>query len=337
MKSMTKKERIDAALRGEAVDRIPVSLWRHFYQNEDTARGLADAMLLFQQDYDWDFMKINPRASYHIEDWGAEFRFYKDGITKPQRVNYPVKKISDLEKIRPLDPLKSKVLRDHLDAVHYIKKELPKNMYLEMTVFTPLSIVGDMTETRDTLLDYILEDPKAVKQAIEAVTQTFENFVTELLNIGISGIFYATTYWGTYERITNEQFDEFSRPYDMRILEIVKDCPFNVMHVCKSRNMLEKLADYPVNAFNWDTQDPTNPGLGEGKEFTGKTVIGGIDQKTSMMASSSDMVVKDADEALRQTGGRNWILGAGCTYEPPVPTRNLKAIREWVEQVPVKF
>jgi uroporphyrinogen decarboxylase len=62
MKTMTKKERIDAALRGEPVDRIPVSLWRHFYQYEDTARGLADAMLLFQQDYDWDFMKDQPKG-----------------------------------------------------------------------------------------------------------------------------------------------------------------------------------------------------------------------------------------------------------------------------------
>jgi uroporphyrinogen decarboxylase len=337
LKTMIKKERIDAALRGEPVDRIPVSLWRHFYQYEDTARGLADAMILFQQDYDWDFMKINPRASYHVEDWGTKFRFFKDGLTKPGRIDYPVKKLLDLEKIRPLEPLKSPVLREHIDAVHYIRKELPADMYFDMTVFTPLSIVGDMTKTRDILTEYLQEDPKLVKQAVEAVTQTFEQFITELLNVGISGIFFATTYWGTYDRITDEQFDEFSRPYDMRILEVVKECPFNVMHVCKSKNMLERLADYPVHAFNWDSQDPTNPGLGQGKEITNKTVIGGIDQKKSMMSANSEMVLKDAENALRQTGGRNWILGAGCTFEPPVPSRNLKSIREWVEQVPVKF
>ena len=63
-----KRERVQAALAGEPVDWPPVSMWRHFYEFEETAEGLAEAMLGFQRRYDWDFMKVNPRASYHAED-----------------------------------------------------------------------------------------------------------------------------------------------------------------------------------------------------------------------------------------------------------------------------
>lgn len=336
MKKMTKKERVNAALRGEPVDRIPVSFWRHFYEREDTPRGLADAMLLFQQNYDWDFMKVNPRGGYHFEDWGAKFRFFKDGLTKPERLDNPVKKINDLAKIHPLEPMKSPILRDHVDALHYISKEIDKDVHFLMTVFSPISVVADMAPSRDKFGEYLLEDPKLVHSAIEAVTQTFEKFITEILNVGISGLFYATTHWGHYGRMTDESFDEFSRPYDMRLLKLVQDHPFNILHVCKGNNMLRALADYPVHAFNWDAADPTNLNLAEGREAVGKTVIGGIGHKSPMSEGTKSECLKEADDALKSLGTKGWMLGAGCTFEPSAPSENLKALREWVEKVAVK-
>ncbi|MFP4498351.1 MAG: uroporphyrinogen decarboxylase family protein [Vulcanimicrobiota bacterium] len=335
MKKMNKDERINAVLKGEPTDRVAASFWRHFYQSEDSARGLADAMLLFQENYDWDFMKVNPRASYHYEDWGAEFQFFKDGLKKPRRLDYPVKKLSDLEKIHPLEPLKTKVLREQIDALHFIKKGLDKHTYFVMTVFTPLSIAGDMTETRDTFKEYMLEDPKLAKQAIEAVTVTFERFVSELLNVGVSGLFFATTHWGTRDRITKELFNEFSRPYDMRILNLVQECPLNILHVCKSNNMLEELKDYPVHAFNWDSMDSTNPDMGEGQEIVNRTVIGGIDQKETLFTGSVNKVIEEAEKARKETRRNQWILGAGCTISPSTPAPSLKALREWIEKAHV--
>jgi len=65
---MSHRERVRASLAGEETDRPPVSMWRHFFEDETSAEGLAEAMLGFQRRYDWDFMKVNPRASYHAED-----------------------------------------------------------------------------------------------------------------------------------------------------------------------------------------------------------------------------------------------------------------------------
>ena len=62
---MTHRERVRAALDGRPWDRPPVSMWRHYFEHERSAETLAEAMLGHQSRYDWDFMKFNPRASYH--------------------------------------------------------------------------------------------------------------------------------------------------------------------------------------------------------------------------------------------------------------------------------
>ena len=38
---MNKRERVDAALRGQPVDRVPISFWGHDYLREWSAEGLS--------------------------------------------------------------------------------------------------------------------------------------------------------------------------------------------------------------------------------------------------------------------------------------------------------
>ena len=69
---MNKHERVAAALAGAPVDRTPVSTWRHFIDREQNVADLSAAMLEYHRTYDWDFVKINPRATYFAEAWGRK-------------------------------------------------------------------------------------------------------------------------------------------------------------------------------------------------------------------------------------------------------------------------
>ncbi len=80
MTKLSHRERIQMILAGQKPDRFAVSFWRHFFHKESTAEGLAEAMVGFQKQFDWDFMKINPRADYHIEDWGFRQEYSRDGV-----------------------------------------------------------------------------------------------------------------------------------------------------------------------------------------------------------------------------------------------------------------
>src|SRR3990172_3186028 len=73
---MTKRERVAAALKGEAVDRVPVSAWGHYASDPRTGDDLARAAIGFQQTFDWDFAKIMPTGMSPAMALGAK-TFYE--------------------------------------------------------------------------------------------------------------------------------------------------------------------------------------------------------------------------------------------------------------------
>src|SRR5512132_2018739 len=87
---MTSRERVWAALRGEPVDRPPISFWGHFYHRESSADDLVQATLEFQRDYDWDWIKLNPRKHYHVEPWGVRYRYSGVPGEKPALEAWPI-------------------------------------------------------------------------------------------------------------------------------------------------------------------------------------------------------------------------------------------------------
>ncbi len=58
--TVSHRERLQAVLRGEAPDRIPVALWRHFPVDDQQPELLAGAVLAFQREYDFDLIKGDP-------------------------------------------------------------------------------------------------------------------------------------------------------------------------------------------------------------------------------------------------------------------------------------
>ena len=333
LKIMTKlshKERILSLIKHEPIDRTPISFWRHFYHKERTAQELAEAMLDYQKMFDWDLMKVNPRAAYHVQDWGAVLKFSDDEFTKTQTVDYPVKKTSDWEKLKILKPTQG-ALGEQLQALSLIKKGLRDSVHFVETVFTPLSIAGDLLEDDKMLIRDLRENPKIIHQVLEIITTTFEKFVVEILNTGASGIFLATTQWASSNYITKDEYLEFGKPYDLRILKAASEAELNVLHVCEPNNFLELFTDYPAHIVNWDAADPTNLNLKDGAKLAGKVVMGGIDHKLTLINGKPEQIVSQARRIREEMQGLKWILAPGCTYEPTAPEANLKALREEVE------
>src|SRR5437762_552383 len=101
MTDLSRRERVNASVRGQDTDRPPWSLWRHFYDGESTSEQLADRMLAWTRRYAFDFLKVNPRAQYHVEPWGARYRYRGGEHDRPERLDYPVKQIEDWRRIEP--------------------------------------------------------------------------------------------------------------------------------------------------------------------------------------------------------------------------------------------
>jgi len=325
---MNKKERVDAALRGDKVDRVPVSMWGHDFEREWSAQLLAEAMIEQYTRYDWDFMKVNPRATTFVEGWRARYRPSGEKYKAPVFEDSPIKSASDWKRLRPQEPDRG-ALGEQLLALQLINHSIGFEAYFVQTLFCPLGVAKYLIGNHDELiLTTIREDRKALHTALRVITETLVNYAIACLEQGASGIFYATNGWAREGLLTQDQYREFGEQYDLEILDGIKSrSKFNILHNCGARIYFDLLASYPVHAINWAATLEGNPDLREGKLRSGKAVMGGISEKTILKNGSPDQVQEEVEKALDATGGRHFLLAPGCAVPPDVPARNLEAIR----------
>ncbi len=329
---MSKPERVFAAIRGDEVDRVPVSAWWHDFAREWSPVGLAEATLEAYHCYDWDFIKVNPRACYYAEDWGARYQQSDQPHQQPKLIEPGVTSPQDLRRIRPLDVSRG-AYGEQLAALSIIATELDGEAPFLQTVFSPLAAMTRLAGSTKYVQKLMREAPDDLLTALEAVAETLRDYAGACLRQGASGIFFATVEWGSRDNISPDGYDRFGQPFDLRVLEAVQEAPFNVLHVCRDNNHLTRLLDYPVHAFQWGSQSLTNPSLSDIASKTDKALMGGIDHQRTVLKGSPADVAAEAQDALHEVGGRRFLLAPECSIDPPspagqTPEANLRAMLE---------
>ena len=324
------RDRLSAIVAGQRPDRPPVSFWRHFYNEEHDPRPLSEALLRFHKRFSWDWIKINPRGSYHLEDWGFLFEPSTHPLQKPVKKHFPVQKAEDWERITP-HPATGGVLGEHLDLISRVARGAQGDPVL-MTVFSPLSIAGDLVPDDNVLVRHLQEHPERVAAALSAITETFEAFVTEALNAGADGIFFATTQWASRKRMSTDAYDAWGTPYDLRVLARAQGAPFNLLHVCESESLIAELAGYPVPLLNWGFEDPGNPDLASVCQTSGKAVIGGITRQKDLLESGREQIFRNVTSLVNRMNEWPWGLGPDCAIEPTTPDESLDAVQAALDE-----
>lgn len=328
--SLKHKERLTRLLRGDDIDRTPVSAWNHFYDKETRATDLAKAMLSFQQKYDWDFMKINPRASYYVEDWGVRMKFGGRENGKHLRLESPIKSTVDWLNIKPLD-ITSGAYGQQLKAVELIKDGLNGRLHFMQTVFSPLSVAADLCESDEAFID-LMGDGTNLEPALEAITTTLENYVERLMAIGVTGIFFATTEWASRDNITEEQYERYGTPYDHRVLAKASKAEFNILHVCMANNMLPLFKNYPFDLLSWNKFEAGNLDFARADKIFTQPFVGGLNHLETLITGTSEDVIAQGRESIAEAGKHPFILAPGCTMKMGTKPENIEAIKKTVEE-----
>jgi uroporphyrinogen decarboxylase len=260
----------------------------------------------------------------------VRYRYTGRAAEKPQLEAWPVHQAQDWLAIteRPAD---RGALGEQIEAVRMLRSGLAAEVPLVETVFTPLAVLAEMVPEPGELKLHMGTHPSAVRAALEAVTATYERYVPRLLEAGADGIYLATTDWASRTWMSPAEYREWARPYDLRVLAKAAGAAFNVLHVCKPRNLLFEFHDYPVHAFSWDATHPSNPSLDQALARLPGAVMGGISHETALQAADPEAVLAELRRGMEQTGGRRWMVAPGCSIPPTTPAANLKAVRTALE------
>ncbi len=324
MKTMSRRERILAAIAREPVDRVPYAVWRHFPQVDRNPAGLAQATLRFHERYGSDFLKITPAGGYAVEAWGCvEGEALRPDGHRPC-ARCAVRDADDWRRIRPLDPASAAGWALQLEVI--VRMGFDRRIGdapVLPTVFSPLSLARKLSGER--LNADLRERPGVVKDALEAITETVIRFAARALDEGVSGIFYSIQA-ASRTLHTEAEYAEFGEPYDRRVLESVRERSLlTVVHGHGDRLMFDRLARLPGQAWNWDDR-ATPPSLEAGQRQVPGAVIGGLNQWKTLREGTPEEAAAEARDAVARTGGRGLIVGPGCVLPMGTPDPNVAAV-----------
>jgi len=326
---MTKRERVNAALAGRPVDRIPISFWKHFPGLDQDPNALAEALLAFHRRYDLDFVKVMPNGVYCVEDWGCETAYQGESSGARTCVRHAVRRMEDWSGLRPLDPLKGALARE-VACLRAVVRGRRDDAPVLQTIFSPFTVARKVAGP-DLVQQTMAREPARLHAALEVIRATVEADVGACLDAGADGIFFATQS-ATPEVLRWEDHRSFVEPYDLRVLTAAKSRGAIVLfHLHGDQPYLISLAaTYPVDALNWHDRR-TTPSLGEAKARVSQCLVGGLDERGSMITATPDEVCAQVRDAVGQCGGRRIIVGPGCVVDLRVPEANLAAARDAVE------
>lgn len=325
---MSKRDRLEKTVAGEATDRIPVALWRHWPGDDQRPTDLARATVDFQKQWDFDFVKLTPASSFCLIDYGVQDRWTGSIEGNREYTRRIIQRSVDWTQLRPLDPLKGG-LAAQLEAVKLTAEGLKDSgTPLIQTIFSPLAQAKNLAGN-DLLIQHIRTAPERVKTALNIITENILRFMDAMRKMNIAGIFYAIQH-ASYQMLSRPEYEAIGRPYDLQILNALQPhWWFNMLHLHGDSPMFDVIADYPVQAINWHDQE-TEPDLTTGKlKFKG-AVCGGLN-RSNVHYDTPTAIRQQAREAFEKTNQRRLILSTGCVMFITTPQSNIRAVRDVVE------
>jgi uroporphyrinogen decarboxylase len=324
---MTHRERLEACIAGEVVDRPPVALWRHFPVDDQTSSNLAEVTINFQRAYDFDLVKVSPSSSFCIRDWGAEDEWRGAPEGTRDYTHRVIQHPDDWEQLTILDPGKG-YLSAQIESLGMIVGELGGDVPVIQTIFSPLAQAKNLVG-KENLLIHLRRYPQALHTGLLTIAKSIQKFIEAAHQTGISGIFYAVQH-AQYSLFSEDEYDVFGRTYDMLALEPAQDFEFNMLHLHGNQVMFDRFLDYPMAIINWHDRE-TPPSLGEAQAKFSGALCGGLRRLETMVLGTPEQVTAEAQDAINATNGRSLILGTGCVMPTIVPRGNILAARQSVE------
>ena len=318
----THRERIQAAVKGEMLDRPPVALWRHFPVDDQSPETLANAVLHFQNSYDFDLIKVTPASSFSVKDWGVDDEWVGDteGTRRyTQRVIHDAREWESLPILEPTTPH----LAGQLACLRLIRSQLGPNTPLLQTIFSPLAQAKNLAGN-EVLLEHLRSRPSSVLKGLRTIAETTRRFVEAARETGIDGIFYAIQH-AQANILSYEEYKLFGWIFDMQALGPARDLWCNMLHLHGNQVHFELANELPFQIVNWHDRE-SHPSLAEAQQLFAGAVCGGIRQDTLVYRDQAQ-VQKEAADAIQQTGGKRFILGTGCVVPVIASHGNILAAR----------
>jgi uroporphyrinogen decarboxylase len=292
--TLTHKERVDRALRGQDVDRPPFTFYRHY--KGITAQQEAQDHLDFHRRYKTDIVKVMNDFKYPASTSGKWYEL------KTLESPYP----------KQLETLK--IVRDGLKGDAYFIDTLYGPYMTAMILFQSQPEFAQYKEsdnrTLKALNDFQKQHPDAWHTALEAITQSTINHIHRSKEIGSSGalvsIFNSHSDYGPVA-----DYERYSRLYDKRVFDALADTQLTFMHLHNlERPYLAQFQDFHAPVFQYSVKVSGIP-IADVRKLYSQTIAGGVDEIDFEKLTADQM--REQWKSARAAAGSKYIATPGCS------------------------
>jgi uroporphyrinogen decarboxylase len=325
---MTHWERLTAAIAGQAVDRVPVSLWRHFPVIDIDPVQLAEATIRWQKTYDFDMLKYTPDGTYGVEDWGAVSAYLDAPGGFRQVVKPGLTAAEAWPRLKKLSPKEGRLGRE-IQAISAVAEAFRGEVPMLTTLFSPMTTAVKLAG--DRVFADLRRHPDLFEAGLAIIAETIIDFARASLQAGAHGLFMATQV-GSYRLLNEDEHRRFGIRYDRMVLDaLAGESKFTMLHLHGNDVMFDHLLDYPVDMVNWHDRHSQLDLAGAMGRFGG-LLAGGLDHEGTLMKGPIEAIKAQVRDAIAQTGGRRLMIAPGCVGQVPTPDSHYRAVLEAVAE-----
>lgn len=331
MSTLTLKERFEKALRGEAIDMVPVC--------SVTQTGTVELMEMAgsywpQANYDAEKMATLALAGYEIagfenvrcpfcttvlaETLGCTVAEGSIDI-QPYVTDFPCKKKNDVKNITVPDLLlESRRTSVVLDAVGILKEKVGEDVPVVAGLVGPAGLASMLAGMRNYLM-WFVTNPEVLEELMGTLTDVCIEYANGLLERGADAVTLIDSEAGP-DIIAPDMFQASVFPLYKKFCREVKG--LRILHMCGDATaVLDPLADAGFEGISIEEKVEVS----FAKKIVGNRIrlIGNVSPSNTLLTKGPEEIIIEATACLED--GID-ILAPGCGLAPQTPLENIKSL-----------
>ena len=310
MNTMNKRQRFNAAVRGEPVDYPPTVAWCNFATNDVDGAENARRQLAFFDACDWDICKV-------MNDYR---------LTPPPGIETVSSPADMLRFVK--HSMHDRTFAEQLKCLRIMRAHVGPDVPLIDTLFEPFfSVLFAVGFSKAPL---IRSHPREAAAMLTALTESFVDYIAEIRKIPVDGVLYATNACilpPSTRGISDEEFRAFHEPFDRLLLNEMQGLT-RIVHAHGNPLDLRRILDYPCEVLSWSDRLAGNPSIAAVRKLTGKCLMGGLDESKLHERALPEIRAEVADALAQAGGARNFIFAPGCNVVAGITLRALHCFRD---------
>lgn len=344
--TMTDNQRVEALLKRQKPDRVPIWPWcnfgiatLHYGATIADAYNKPEVSLAAQRktcrDFGWVCTPFIAYAEWGGWEFGGDIKWPAGKFDQaPSVVRYPVQTLDDIWKLKVPEPVQNFGIVPYQTELHKLaSKERFDNepFNVSFLIGWPFTIGGNLCGVQN-LVKWVLKEPKAVHHLMQ-LTSDYNIKIAQYWrdNFGVDRVLPITgEASASNAMLSPKQFEEFVMPYLKQINKKVLAMGFKHMwcHMC---------GDHNLNLPYW-TQIPLgDPALisvahevdleTAAKYFPNDIIVGNLEPSIVQVKTPEEVyeaTKKVVEKGKKIPGG--YIFSLGCEFPPPCPPENVMAV-----------